>query len=69
MFLTAKKVPWSSIVGQIVTLHDQTGRHVAQLALHGLSPPEGMSVKDFADDIADLIVMSFGGDNETSLPA
>ena len=36
MPIEAKKVPWSSVVGQSVTLHDaETGRAVAQHGKYG----------------------------------
>lgn len=33
MIASAKVVPWSSVVGQSVTLHDASGKVVAQLAV------------------------------------
>ena len=62
MNLTAKKVPFSSVVGQIVTLHDQAGAVVAQLSIHGIRTD--LPYRETADDIADLIVMSFNDEPE-----
>lgn len=39
MTITTKIIPYSSIVGSGVTLHDETGAVIGQLALHGFPPP------------------------------
>lgn len=40
MTITAKIIPYSSVVGSGVTLHDETGAVLGQLALHGFPPPK-----------------------------
>jgi hypothetical protein len=65
MNLTAKKVPFSSVVGQIVTIHDQAGAVVAQLSIHNVRTD--LPYRETADDIADLIVMSFNDEPESDV--
>ena len=57
MWLKATKVPWSSVVGQAVTLHDEAGAVVCQLAIHNVRP--GLDPKSTAEDIATLICLHF----------
>lgn len=60
MFLTAKKVPYSSTVGQSVLLLDEGGEAVCQLALIGVKS------KELASDIADLICLHFNNSGDDS---
>jgi uncharacterized protein YhfF len=57
MFLTAKKVPYSSVVGQTVTLHDEKGAAVCQLAI--MNVRIDLDYKSVAEDIATLICLHF----------
>lgn len=59
MFLTAKKVQYSSIVGQTVLLLDENGRSVCQLALLNVNESSGQTTRELASDIADLICLHF----------
>lgn len=54
----ARKVPYSSIVGQSVTIHDETGAVVAQVAI--MVPLPGTDRMKVATDIADAIVNALG---------
>ena len=54
MKLKARKVPFSSVVGQIVALFDESGAQVAQLAIHGVRPH--LPYVKASEEIADLIV-------------
>lgn len=49
----AKRVPWSSIVGQSVTLHDADGKVIAQLAVLNVGSREA------AEDVTAQIVDAF----------
>lgn len=62
MKLTAKKVPFSSIVGQSVTLHDASGRAVCQLAI--LNPQGDGEYKQRSEQYADLLVALFAAQNQ-----
>lgn len=62
MMLTAKVIPWSSVVGTGVMLLDETGRCVGQLALHnvtvaGADIPENRKriMLDMANTVADAV--------------
>ena len=57
MFLTAKKIPYSSIVGQSVALLDEKGAVVCQLAI--MNVQKGLDPKKISDDIATLICLHF----------
>ncbi len=60
MFLTAKKVPYSSTVGQSVLLLDENGRVVCQLALLNVNASWcGQPARELASDIAELICLHF----------
>lgn len=61
MKLTAKKVPFSSIVGQSVTLHDASGKVVCQLAI--LNPQGDGDYKQKAEQYADLLCSLFASAN------
>ena len=57
MKITAKKVPFSSIVGQSVVLHDEAGKVVCQLAI--LNPSGEGDYRQRAEKYADLLVSLF----------
>jgi hypothetical protein len=60
MAIEARKVPWSSVVGQIVTLHDETGRAVAQLGIRVHTDAAGdQDIKSCAGHTADWTVKAF----------
>ena len=57
---TAKIVPWSSVVGQIVSLHDETGRAVAQLDIRIHTDAAGdQDIKTCAGHLARTVVEAF----------
>jgi hypothetical protein len=57
MKLTAKKVPYSSVVGQSVMLQDETGRVVCQLAI--LSPIGEGDYRTVSGKYADAVCEAF----------
>lgn len=57
MKYTAQKVPYSSIVGQSVTLQDESGRMVCQFAI--LNPIGDGDHKQRAEKYADLLCSLF----------
>lgn len=60
MSIRARKVPWSSVVGQIVSLHDETGRQVAQLGIRISTDAAGdQDIKSCAGHTADWTVKAF----------
>lgn len=63
MFLTAKKAPYSSVVGQSVALLDETGAVVCQLAIMNMR--KDLDYKEVAGDIATLICLHFNDAPET----
>jgi hypothetical protein len=58
MFLTAEKVPYSSVVGQSIVLKDENGVVVCQLAIMNMR--KDLDYQSVAEDIATLICMHFG---------
>jgi hypothetical protein len=60
MSITAQIVPWSSVVGQIVSLHDETGRAVAQLGIRIHTDAAGdQDIKTCAGHVAQHVVNAF----------
>jgi hypothetical protein len=57
MFLTAKKIPYSSVVGQSIALLDEKGAVVCQLAIMNMR--KDLDYKTVAEDIATLICLHF----------
>jgi uncharacterized protein YhfF len=57
MFLTARKTPYSSVVGQAVVLLDQNGAVVCQLAI--MNVRKDLDYETVAGDIASLICLHF----------
>lgn len=57
MFLTAKKVPYSSVIGQSLLLKDEHGKIVCQLSIHSMRPE--LDYETTAKDIAELICLHF----------
>ncbi len=54
--LTAKLVPYSSMVGKSITLHADDGRVIAQLAVMApAGPPPGEDHKAFTERIAKVV--------------
>lgn len=51
---SAKTVGFSSVVGQLISLHNADGRHIGQLAIHGL--PVDVDYKDGSQDIAQQVI-------------
>ena len=58
--LTAKVVPYSSIVGQSVTLHDETGKVIAMLIISVPNPD--VPFKETAIPLAERIAGYFNAD-------
>ena len=59
--LTAQKVPFSSIVGQVVTLHDPSGAVVCQLGIHGVRMD--LDYRETAEAVADALCDAFNYDD------
>ena len=57
MWLSAEKVPFSSVVGQSILLKDEKGAAVCQLAIMNMRPD--LDYKSVAGDIATLICLHF----------
>jgi hypothetical protein len=57
MIATARAVPYSSVVGQSITLHDEDGLDIAQLVVLGVPPgmdPEA-TVRAIAHEVVALV--------------
>jgi hypothetical protein len=59
MILTAKVIPWSSVVGTGLMLLDESGRCIGQLSLHNVQGVERDEFKPFSlalvERVADAI--------------
>lgn len=55
MTRTAKKVPYSSVVGQSIMVVDETGAAAFQLAILNVRTAEGESYRIASSDIADWL--------------
>ena len=61
MFLTAEKVPYSSVVGQSIMLKDEKGAVVCQLTIQLtiMNMRKDLDYETIAGDIATLICLHF----------
>jgi hypothetical protein len=51
--ITAQLVPWSSVVGQMVSLHDETGRVICTLSIRNVVAED---LRSASHDIARFVV-------------